>query len=104
MSVPQAVIRSTQQPDTTVISDKLLERKINVYPNPTHGMLGVEIKGGNSDEEVRIIVYGGQGAQLHNIKAQTGVNPIDMSAAPNGWYILRIQAGNKRKEFKIIKK
>lgn len=104
ISTPAAAKRNTEKADTVVVSDKLLALSIKIYPNPTTGVLGVEILGASDDEDVRITVFGGQGAQLHSIKAQTGVNPIDISAYPNGWYILRIVSGNENKEFKIIKK
>jgi len=92
-----------QVTDSVVVEDILGERNILVYPNPTKGALGVEITGGDWDEDIRLILYSGQGVMLYNANAQQGVNPVDMTAYPKGWYILRIQAGEKRKEFKVIK-
>jgi hypothetical protein len=79
------------------------ERTITVYPNPTRGALGVEINGGDTEEDLRLILFSGQGVQLYNSNAQPGINPIDMTAYPKGWYILQVQAGESKKEFKVIK-
>ena len=83
--------------------EQLGERTITVYPNPTKGALAVEITGGNEKDEVRIVLISAQGIQLQNRKVETGTTPVDMHAYPPGWFILRVLAGDKVKEFKIIK-
>ena len=92
-----------QPTDSVIVEDMLGERNILVYPNPTRGSLGVEITGGEWDEDIRLILYNGQGVMLYHASAQQGINPVDMTACPKGWYILRVQDGEKRKEFKVIK-
>jgi hypothetical protein len=89
--------------DPPPVVEQLGERKIAIYPNPTKGALAVEITGGNDKDELRIMVISAQGIQLQNLKAETGITPIDMQAYPPGWFILRVQAGDKVTEFKIIK-
>lgn len=89
--------------DSTVVQDMMGERTITVYPNPTRGALGVEIKGGDTEDALYITLFSGHGVQLYNGIAQPGINPIDVTAYPKGWYILRVQAGEERKEFKVIK-
>jgi len=85
------------------VTDQLGERKITVYPNPTQGALAVEITGGDTKDEIRFLVFSSQGVQLQNIKAAVSITPINMSSYSAGWYILRVQAGEKVKEFKIVK-
>lgn len=85
------------------VEEQLGERKITVYPNPTKGMLGVEITGSDQSDAIRIEVFSAQGTLLQRKTAETGVNPIQMTNYPAGWYILRVQAGEKLTEFKIIK-
>jgi len=87
----------------TPVVEQLGERTITVYPNPTKGALAVEIKGGNDKDALRIELISAQGIQLQNLKAATGTTAIDMHAYPPGWFILRVQAGDKVTEFKIIK-
>jgi hypothetical protein len=85
------------------IEDQLGERKITVYPNPTKGALAVEITGGDQKDQMTLSVFSSQGVQLQNIKVSAITTPVNMSAYPSGWYILRLQVGDKMTEFKIIK-
>ncbi len=101
VSLPQSI--KGQPVDSVLVEDMLGARNILVYPNPTKGALGVEITGGDWDEDIRLILYNGQGVTFYHAKAQQGINPVDMTAYPKGWYIIRVQAGEKRKEFKVIK-
>ena len=101
VSLPQSI--KGQPVDSVLVEDMLGERNILVYPNPTKGALGVEITGGDWDEDIWLILYNGQGVTLYHAKAQQGINPVDMTAYPKGWYILRVLAGEKKKEFKVIK-
>jgi len=89
--------------DPIPVEEQLGERKITIYPNPTKGSLAVEITGGSDKDELRIVLISAQGIQLQNLKAESGINPLDMHAYPPGWFILRVQAGDKMTEFKIIK-
>ena len=85
------------------VAEQLGDRKITVYPNPTQGALAVDITGGNDKDEMQIVLISAQGIQLQVLKAVTGTTPVNMLHYPPGWYILRVQAGDKMTEFKIIK-
>jgi hypothetical protein len=71
-----------QPTNSMVVEDVLDQRSILVYPNPTKGALGVEITGGDWDEDIRLTLYSGQGTVLYKGKARQGINPIDMTAYP----------------------
>jgi len=88
---------------TQVVTDQLGERKITVYPNPTRGALAIEITGGDAKDAIHLILFSAQGTQLQNTQATATVTPVNMSSYPGGWYILRVQAGAKSTEFKIVK-
>lgn len=103
ITLPPPPQGAKQHVDSTGIQDMMGELTITVYPNPTRGALGVEINGGDTEIALHLILFSGQGVQLYNSTAQPGINPIDMTAYPKGWYILRVQAGEERKEFKVIK-
>lgn len=85
------------------VEDQLGERKITVYPNPTKGALAVEITGGDAKDAIHLTLFSPQGTQLQNTQVTATVTPVNMSSYPGGWYILRVQAGAKSTEFKIIK-
>lgn len=88
---------------SSAVTDQLGERKITVYPNPTQGALAVEITGGDAKDAIRLTLFGPQGTQLQSINATATIMPVNMSSYPAGWYILRVQAGAKNAEFKIVK-
>ncbi len=86
-----------------VVKDFLGEMEVKLYPNPTKGLLLVEVTGGKSDKEMDLILYNGGGQTLVNKQATTGLNNLDLSNYPAGWYILQVKAGTEKKEYKIIK-
>ena len=96
-------VKRHQPTDSVVIKETIGERTIKVFPNPTRGALGIEIQGGDPKQELRLQIYSGAGAVLYNQPATEGLNSIEMTAYPEGWYVLRVVAGEKQTEFKIIK-
>jgi len=89
--------------DPAPIEELLGERTIKIYPNPTKGSLALEILGGNDKDQLGFILYNADGKQLQNKKVEPGTTPINMSIYPEAYYILRVMAGDKMTEFKIIK-
>ena len=85
------------------IEDKIGDRVIKIHPNPTRGALAIDIAGGDTNEQLSITLYSAQGVQLIHRKIAEGLTPVEMSAYAAGWYILRVSAGSKVTEFKIIK-
>lgn len=85
------------------VEEQLGERKITVYPNPTKGALAVEMTGGDQKDQMSLSVFSSQGVLLQSIKVTTTITQVNMSAYPASYYILRVQAGDKMTEFKIIK-
>ena len=66
--------------------------KVNVYPNPTTGMINIELEDGNGFYEIQIL--GPQGSVIYQEslgKLMPGKNKIvaDLSGFPNGVYLLR---------------
>jgi YD repeat-containing protein len=97
------VKRNHQPTDSVVIKESIGERTIKVFPNPTRGALGIDIQGGDPKQELRLVIYSGAGATLYNQPATEGLNPIDMTQYPQGWYVLRVVAGTEKREYKIVK-
>jgi len=92
-------VKKSEEP----VEEQLGERTIKIYPNPTKGALAVEITGGNEKDELQIILFNPDGKQLINKQVQQGTIPINMNDYPSTYYILRVRAGEKVTEFKIIK-
>ena len=92
------------QPDKQeeAIHQLLGEQEIRVYPNPTRGLLKIDFPA-LADPEVMVKVFSPQGAMLISRKAMiTGIE-LDLSPYPAGFYLLVIQSGAKKGEWKIIK-
>jgi hypothetical protein len=87
----------------TPVEEQLGERKISIYPNPTKGALAVEITGGDEKDQLRLVLYNVDGKQLLNKVVQAGTTPVNMANYPVAYYILRVQAGDKYTEYKIVK-
>ena len=85
------------------VAEKLGDRMITIYPNPTKGALAVDISGGDTKDEISITLFSAQGVQLQSTKATQSKTPVEMVSYPPGWYVLRVKAGEKQTEFKIVK-
>ena len=83
--------------------EKVGERTIRIYPNPTKGALGVEILGGKDNETIRIQLYNLKGAQLQNLPVYSGINTVNMFDCAAGMYVLRLVSEKETIEYKIIK-
>jgi hypothetical protein len=80
---------------------------IKLYPNPTHGILLIEISGTNetlsSYSGNKIDVFDINGQQLFHINQINTYNTINLALKPNGTYMLKITFMGQVKEYKIIK-
>ena len=93
---------STTEPEPTPVEEKLGDRTITIYPNPTKGALAVGISGEILDK-ISITLYSAQGNMLQNKIADSDITALEMSSYPIGWYIVRVIADGKATEFKVVK-
>lgn len=85
------------------VEDVLNEASIKIYPNPTKGMLRVDIEGMELTNGDRIEIYDGNGRTINAIGNLTESNTIDLSDAANGTYIMRMTLGSESSTWHIIK-
>jgi len=88
---------------TTPSLDSLAGTKITVYPNPTHGILLVQLQGFDMQATNTIAVYDINGQQLLHISPLTQLNSVNLLAKPAGTYVMMIELGGQTKTFTIIK-
>ena len=87
-----------------VFEDVLSELKITIYPNPTKGMLKVDISGGDIPVDAKVFIYSFSGALIRQLNGISESNTVDISQQPPGVYIMRISFGNGHdSSWKIIK-
>jgi hypothetical protein len=89
--------------EPTVYSEVLSDLYIHIYPNPTSGLIRIEIQNLPFDETANITLYQLSG-KLITSKRTSESTEIDITGQPSGIYILRIVAGDAQTEWKIIKK
>ena len=79
-----------------------------VYPNPTEGYLTIDLTGTifeiSETNETEIILYDATGRLLQTRQVKSGLLELDLSSYPQGWYLLILEGGNERQEYKIVKK
>jgi len=88
--------------DTASIIDSFLNLEFIIRPNPTKGIVQIDIPGSN-DISMKFSLYSLQGTLISNIQHSGSSVIIDLSKHSSGIYILVCQINDQRKEWKIIK-
>jgi hypothetical protein len=85
---------------STSISKSINELEINIYPNPTTGIVNIGTMG--ISENVSIAIYNSSGKNVYINPAFTG-NPINLSGLNNGLYLIKVSTASKVVNVKLIK-
>ena len=78
------------------------ERTVRIYPNPTRGQLRVEVKGDGQAYTYRLLSMGGAAIAQGQHDGSSPL-PLDLSAHPDGVYLLQLIWPDDRCTYKIIK-
>ena len=89
--------------EPSVYEEELSETKVTIYPNPTKGMLKVDISGGEQFENAQISLYDLTGKLLQQWAGISQSNTIDLSERTPGMYIMQVAYNGKISSWKIIK-
>jgi hypothetical protein len=103
VSAPPLKSAAEEEEEPTVYSEVLSELLIKIYPNPTQGLLHIEIANLPADVVAHIALYQLSGNQIVS-KQTSGSTEIDLTGQSAGTYLMRIIAGKEQTEWKIIKK
>lgn len=76
---------------------------IVIHPNPTHGVLLIEINGDLSEAPYQVNLSNTSGKLMQQKHFSDSALTLDMTEYPAGVYILQIKQGKEAKEWKIIK-
>ena len=82
--------------------DQIGNQKVKIYPNPTKGLLKVEIPV-QEETSATITILTLQGALVKKLQVSDLYTEIDLRSQPSGVYLLRISIGELISEWKIIK-
>lgn len=84
-----------------IIKDKIMD--VEIYPNPTRGLLKIRVPDFESDNEFTLILFDLSGKKITETRMNQQELDLNLSAYPNGTYILILKRGNKLSEWKIVK-
>lgn len=84
------------------LDEKVGLHETKIYPNPTKGLLRIDFPE-LVDQQPIIRVYDQSGRLIVQKEAFSSGNEVDLSAHPPGFYIMVIQIGQEKKDWKIIK-
>lgn len=87
----------------TSLSDMIAEKSIIIYPNPTKGILYVEIKDYTDKLKAEFRLSDMSGRTVINRKANSGYQTFDISRQAAGIYLLQINISGESVVWKIIK-
>ena len=77
---------------------------VSVYPNPTIGVVTVDIPVLDESGSNTLHLYDAKGETVLSRKRLMNSNTIDFTNTPSGVYILKLNLGGSEKSYKIIKK
>ena len=84
-------------------SETISGKTLRIYPNPTRGLLKVELSGLGDDDSCDVRLYNTSGQQLFS-SANPSTATIDITSQPQGVYYLNIVINDEKTVWKIIKK
>jgi hypothetical protein len=74
-----------------------------IYPNPTKGLIKVEIRNMPSDASTELKVYDMSGSEVIVQRNFDYLSEVDLNRLKDGIYILRIKINDKLFDWKVIK-
>ena len=73
-------IKNTNKP----LTETLLEKSISIYPNPTEGLLKINISGWEITDKCNFKVYSLNGLPIQEITVVSSITEINLGNEPNG--------------------
>lgn len=99
--LPNGDLRMTEQPKA---ADIVLGTGIEIYPNPTDGLVHIDLQGDSGTAPFRATLSTQNGTIIHDRMVESSSESLDISSQASGVYILVLTSGNERHVWKIIKR
>jgi len=93
-----------EEPPPVIYTEMLSDIVLKIYPNPTDGVLNVEIHNLPEGQTADILLYSLSGELIKSYRGIGEYAIVDISAQPQGTYLMKIRAADYKTEWKIIKK
>ena len=101
---PRSTPASVEEEQQDVYTELLSDIQLKIYPNPTTGLLKVEIYNLPEGQTAQIWLYAMSGQLIATFKDVSSTVNVNISGQPAGVYLMKISAGEYQTEWKIIKK
>ena len=92
------------EPEKVIKDETFLSGTLKIYPNPTHGLLEIEVPVSDDNYELQIIVTDMNGRKIIDKRNEPTKTVVDLCNQPDGMYILILKQGDTYSKWKIIKK
>jgi len=99
-----SINRPAPQEGVTALSDLFAEKTFSIYPNPTQGIISVEIKGYTEETQAEFRITDMSGGTVLNLKATATLQTFDLSRQASGIYLLQIRINGESTVLKIVKR
>lgn len=90
--------------DSTHYTDQIADHVIKIFPNPTEGLLQIEVNNIQPDFNATAALFSSNGMLVSEKKNITSSISFNISEQPAGIYFLRFRTGEETKTWRIIKK
>ena len=102
----EMTFRMSESEETTEVENEIKDDdvSISVYPNPTIGVVNVDIPAIDESGSNTLFLYDAKGETVLSRKRLRNSNTIDFMNTPNGIYILKLNINGAEKSYKVIKK
>ena len=102
-NVGDNINESLQTNNATELIDQLGNKEITIYPNPTEGLLKVNITNlENSKGYIKL--YGVNGSEVLKINTLKESNEVDISDKVNGVYVMEVWVEGEKRAYKVVKR
>ena len=95
-TAPQDTVRN-------IMREQIGGHQISIYPNPTEGQFSVELGRIETVENASITIYSMTGGITYYTDKPEARNDIDLTASPDGMYLMVIRIDGAASTWKVIK-
>lgn len=90
-------------PGKAFVSEMLSDKTIRIYPNPTKGILKIEIANYEASDNGEIALFNFNGTRLQFHPISEPLTLLDLSGYDSGLYLMHISINGNESSWKIIK-
>ncbi len=85
------------------VNETMQGAELSIYPNPTSGLLNVNIAGTENSTSFRLTLSTLSGTIIEDRHTESGNTQLDISRLAQGIYLLTVSSPDERRVWKIVK-